>query len=782
MARRIVDRLVGEVGHHPAIEMWHFSNEYACHVPYCYCDHHAQAFRLWLGAALRFGRSAQRSVGDGFLEPALQGLRRGHASADDAHVRQPSQELDYRRFSNDAFLEEALEERGHAERCRPEMPVTTNFMGFFKPLDYFAWASELDVVSTDNYTDPADPEWAMQNAMHYDLIRSLNKKIPWMVMEQTSQRVNWREHNAAKTPGQMRAMSYQAVARGATGVLFFQWRASRTGAEKFHSAMLSHSGTASPVWSEVAGLGNELARAAAPSRAPPSKPGGDGLFLAQLVGPRGLLQAGERPETCDDQLSWMYRPLYNNGLHVDFCRPDEPLDRYDGRRRPQPLLGHANRRAPTLVYVSKGGHSGRLVLVRASLTNTMPSTLVPTAGPAPLMGCDVLEVAPLSPPARHSRWNGRTAPRTSATFWAEWRRRAMAKSSPVSRAGRGRPAGGGRDTARKGSAVLPGHPARQPAAWSGSTAEPGAFRRQADGRGRRAGSRRVVRSSPATATSSSSTTPPIEQRGGDLRRMGSTFSGRYLGEQGSCPPTNGRSHRAPRRRPVRMAEDWEDHRVLERGPARRPGLRSCPLPIWRRHGPTNPPFRPAFRSSVRAAGASIWRPGLLLGPHGFAEADFVDGSWDEIPVPSHWQLEGHGRPQYTNVAYPFPVDPRKVPSENPTGCYRREVEVETVMARAPDGRAAFRGRRQRLPRVSGTGPRRLQPGQPVAVGVRCHQVGEGRAQRRWLSSSYQWSDGSYLEDQDMWWLSGIFRDVSLLWRPPAALRRRGRRCSLRLRH
>ena len=109
--------------------------------------------------------------------------------------------------------------------------------------------------ATDNYTDPSVAEWDMQSAMHYDLVRSVNKDIPWMVMEQTSSRVNWRQHNAAKVPGQMRAMSYQAVARGATGLLFFQWRASRAGAEKFHSAMLSHSGVASPVWKEVSGLG-----------------------------------------------------------------------------------------------------------------------------------------------------------------------------------------------------------------------------------------------------------------------------------------------------------------------------------------------------------------------------------------------------------------------------------------------------------------------------------------------------------------------------------------------
>ena len=169
-------------------------------------------------------------------------------------------------------------------------------MGFFKPLDYFGWASQLDVASTDNYTDPADAEWAMQSAMHYDLVRSVNKEIPWMVMEQTSSRVNWRPHNAAKIPGQMRAMSYQAVARGATGVLFFQWRASRAGAEKFHSAMLSHSGVASPVWTEVTGLGRELARLGSFEGAVCRGPGGAHFFVAELVGPRSTFKAGERPE------------------------------------------------------------------------------------------------------------------------------------------------------------------------------------------------------------------------------------------------------------------------------------------------------------------------------------------------------------------------------------------------------------------------------------------------------------------------------------------------------
>src|SRR5439155_8510216 len=146
-------------------------------------------------------------------------------------------------------------------RRSPEIPVTTNFMRFFKPLDYWKWAEREDVVSDDVYQDPAHPDAAMGAAMAGDLMRSLGRGRPWVLMEQTPNRVNWRPVNVAKAPGQMRLWSYQALARGADGVMFFQWRQSRAGAEKHHSAMVPHGPVdASPSWQEVVRLGHELAR------------------------------------------------------------------------------------------------------------------------------------------------------------------------------------------------------------------------------------------------------------------------------------------------------------------------------------------------------------------------------------------------------------------------------------------------------------------------------------------------------------------------------------------
>lgn len=158
----------------------------------------------------------------------------------------------------------------------------------------------------------------------------------------------------------------------------------------------------------------------------------------------------------------------------------------------------------------------------------------------------------------------------------------------------------------------------------------------------------------------------------------------------------------------------------------------------------------------------------LTAPEGFETPDFDDAHWRSLPVPSCWQLHGFGRPHYTNILYPFPVDPPRVPSENPCGCYRREFHwpvdwrglrahlrfegVDSFFEVWVNGRSIGMSKGSRLPAEFDI-TEALQPGRNV-LAVRV----------------LQWSDGSYLEDQDMWWLSGIFREVSLLARPPAHVR------------
>jgi beta-galactosidase len=148
---------------------------------------------------------------------------------------------------------------------------------------------------------------------------------------------------------------------------------------------------------------------------------------------------------------------------------------------------------------------------------------------------------------------------------------------------------------------------------------------------------------------------------------------------------------------------------------------------------------------------------------GFAQPDFDDSGWATIEVPGHWQLQGYGAPAYTNVRYPFPLDPPHVPDENPTGEYRCAFDLP---ADWPDGAAvvrflgvdsAFTAWLNGTELGWSTGSRLVTEFDVGAL------LGPGR--NVLAVRAHQWSAASYLEDQDMWWLSGIFRDVHLVARP-----------------
>jgi beta-galactosidase/beta-glucuronidase/GNAT superfamily N-acetyltransferase len=154
-------------------------------------------------------------------------------------------------------------------------------------------------------------------------------------------------------------------------------------------------------------------------------------------------------------------------------------------------------------------------------------------------------------------------------------------------------------------------------------------------------------------------------------------------------------------------------------------------------------------------------------PQDFMQPGFEASDWDDLQVPSSWQMHGYGRPHYTNVIYPFPVDPPRVPTENPTGSYLRtffvpkewdgmQVDlrfdgVDSMFEVWVNGKEVGLSKGSRLPAEFDVTPHVKQGQNTLAVRV------------------IQWSDASYLEDQDMWWLSGIFRDVSLIARPKAHL-------------
>ena len=416
-ALRITDRLARELGDHPAVRLWHLHNEYACHIPACYCDISAAAFRDWLRRRYGTAEALNDAWGTAFWSQRYRDFAEVLPPRVTPTHPNPAQQLDYQRFMNDSYLEEFTEERDLVRAITPGLPVTTNFMGFFKPLDYFEWAAAEDVASTDNYPDPADPDSPMLTAMHYDLVRSVKKETPWTLMEQTTLRVNWRPVNSAKAPGEMRRGSYQALARGAAGVLFFQWRAARAGAEKFHSAMLPHAGTASPIWPEVTKLGAELQTLSELNATRVAS----AVAIAFSWPNWWALELGSKPSAgigMLDQVRWMYRPVFAAAATADFVRPDAELSGYQLLLVPSLYLLTEAQASNVRSYVRSGG-TAVISFWSGIVTESEQVYLGSYGGPLrELFGGAVLDVAPLQP-AETVELTWTDGRRGTATHWQD---------------------------------------------------------------------------------------------------------------------------------------------------------------------------------------------------------------------------------------------------------------------------------------------------------------------------------------------------------------------------
>jgi beta-galactosidase len=354
-AAALVTHLAERYRHHPALALWHINNEYGCHVNECFCDHSAAAFRAWLQRRYGTLDALNAAWGTAFWSQRYDDWEEINPPRRAPTFANPTQQLDWRRFSSDSILDLYKMEREILQRITPSVPMTTNFMGFFKPLDYRAWAPHQDIISQDSYPDPADPWAAGVSAAQYDIIRSLGDGQPWMLMEQVSSQVNWRPRNVLKQPGQMRLWSLQAVARGARAIMFFQWRAAKAGAEKFHGALVPHVGVEnSRVWREVSALGNELkefgvvAQGRVEARVgilmdwqswwaleQDSKPSTDVKFLAQVQS--------------------FYAPLFAQNIAVDFVFPDSDLGAYQVLLAPNLYLVSDDTAAKLDRYVANGG-------------------------------------------------------------------------------------------------------------------------------------------------------------------------------------------------------------------------------------------------------------------------------------------------------------------------------------------------------------------------------------------------------------------------------------------
>ncbi|WP_402462624.1 beta-galactosidase [Isoptericola aurantiacus] len=353
-ARNIASRIAERYADHPAVVMWHVHNEYGAPVGEDYSDAAVAAWRTWL--ADRYGTLDA-------LNDAWGTRFWGQVYGEWEHVQAPgptpatvnqAQQLDYARFTDHQLRALFVAERD-AIREHSDKPVTTNFMANECPTtDLWAWAREVDVVSNDHYLTAADPRGHVGLSLAADLTRSVAGGRPWILMEHSTSAVNWQGRNVAKRPGEMARNSLAHVARGADVVGFFQWRASRYGAEKFHSAMLPHAGTGSRVWQEVVSLGADVGALA-------ELQGSTVQARVALLWDTESFWAQDLPWRPSDDLRHRertrayYERLWRDGMTVDFAHPTADLSRYALVVAPASYLLTADAAANLTRYVAAGG-------------------------------------------------------------------------------------------------------------------------------------------------------------------------------------------------------------------------------------------------------------------------------------------------------------------------------------------------------------------------------------------------------------------------------------------
>ena len=327
---RLARKLAERYKDYDNIIAWHISNEYGGE---CYCENCEKAFRVWLKKKYKTIDAVNYAWNTAFWghtfydwdEIVLPNLLSEHFEENRSQFQGIT--LDYKRFNSESILECYRMEYEAVKSVTPDIPVTTNLMGFYKELDYKMWAKYMDVVSWDNY--PANADTPAMIAMNHDLMRGIGGGKPFLLMEQTPSVTNWLPYNALKRPGVMRLWSLQAAAHGADAVMFFQMRRTVGACEKLHGAVIDHVGTdQTRVYREVQALGKELELI------------GDETLGAVSEAKTALyfdwdnwwaVECSAGP-SCElkykDEVYHYYNALHGLNIPVDIVGPEDDLERY----------------------------------------------------------------------------------------------------------------------------------------------------------------------------------------------------------------------------------------------------------------------------------------------------------------------------------------------------------------------------------------------------------------------------------------------------------------------
>lgn len=354
---RLAGKLAERYKDYENIVAWHISNEYGGE---CYCENCEQAFREWLREKYKTIEELNRVWNTSFWghtfydwdEVVLPNALSEHFEYERSMFQGIT--LDYKRFNSDSILKCYRMEYDAVKKVTPDIPVTTNLMGFYPMLDYQKWGRYMDVISWDNY--PLAGATSAETAMQHDLMRGVGGGKPFLLMEQTPGVTNWHDYCALKRPGVMRLLSYQAVAHGADSVMFFQMRRSIGACEKYHSAVIDHVGNketrvyreTAALGKELSGLGDTLLGAVTESKAAIYFDWDNWWALTCTAGPSTDLDYKA-------QILDYYRALHTQGIPVDFVGAEDDLGKYKLLIAPVLYMTKTGYDEKIRKFVSEGG-------------------------------------------------------------------------------------------------------------------------------------------------------------------------------------------------------------------------------------------------------------------------------------------------------------------------------------------------------------------------------------------------------------------------------------------
>lgn len=403
-------KLAERYGNHPALIMWHVSNEYSGD---CHCELCQENFRDWL-------KNKYKTIEN--VNKAWWGPFWSHTYTDWSQIESPSSigenavhglNLDWKRFVTDQTIDFYENEAKPLRELTPNVPITTNFMADtddlipFQSLNYDKFSKHVDILSWDCY-----PAWhndwettkdlATKVGFINDLYRSL-KQQPFLIMECTPSGVNWHNVNKAKRPGMHTLASMQLLAHGSDSVLYFQWRKSRGSSEKFHGAVVDHDNSEeNRVFKEVSQVGEILDKI---KEIKGSMKQSKVAIIYDWENDWALKDAqgfGKESRRYPQTLQSHYKYFWNKNISVDVVTPQQDLSKYSLVVAPMMYMMTEETMDRFRDYVKNGG-----VLVGSYLSGLVNETDLTYLGGWPktlqeIYGIDVKEIDTLYPKDRNS--------------------------------------------------------------------------------------------------------------------------------------------------------------------------------------------------------------------------------------------------------------------------------------------------------------------------------------------------------------------------------------------